>query len=76
MSDAIEWVYEYKIKTPWLNIALLRKNLRRHIGFDDTPRLQIEYKRNGEWRFAAIGDPSSDKIFLETISKILNNYAK
>lgn len=34
------------------------------------------YKRKGEWRFAAIGDPSTDRIFLETISKILNNYAK
>jgi tellurium resistance protein TerZ len=34
------------------------------------------YIRNGEWKFDAIGDPSSDKIFLETIQTILNNYAK
>ena len=34
------------------------------------------YKRNGEWKFDAIGDPTEDKIFLETIQTILNKYAK
>jgi len=34
------------------------------------------YKRNGEWKFDAIGDPTEDKIFLETIQVILNRYAK
>jgi Uncharacterized proteins involved in stress response, homologs of TerZ and putative cAMP-binding protein CABP1 len=34
------------------------------------------YKRNEEWKFDAIGDPTDDKIFLHTISTILNKYAK
>ena len=34
------------------------------------------YKRNEEWKFDAIGDPTDDKIFLQTISTILNKYAK
>ena len=34
------------------------------------------YKRNGDWRFDAIGDPTEDKVFLETIQLILNKYAK
>jgi tellurium resistance protein TerZ len=34
------------------------------------------YKRNGEWKFDAIGDPTDDKIFLQTIQTILNKYAK
>lgn len=34
------------------------------------------YKRNGEWKFDAIGDPTEDKVFLQTIQVILNNYAK
>lgn len=34
------------------------------------------YKRNGEWKFDAIGDPTNDKIFLQTIQTILNNYSK
>ncbi len=34
------------------------------------------YKRNNDWKFDAIGDPTDDKIFLETIQTILNNYAK
>lgn len=34
------------------------------------------YRRNSIWRFDAIGDPTSDKIFLHTISNILSNYAK
>ena len=34
------------------------------------------YRRNGEWKFDAIGEPSNDKMFLQTITKILTNYAK
>lgn len=34
------------------------------------------YKRNGEWKFDAIGDPTNDKVFLETIQTILTKYAK
>lgn len=34
------------------------------------------YKRNGDWKFDAIGDPTEDQIFLQTITTILNNHAK
>lgn len=34
------------------------------------------YKRNGDWKFDAIGDPTEDRLFLETIQTILNKYAK
>lgn len=34
------------------------------------------YKRNGDWKFDAIGDPTDDKVFLETIQTILKKYAK
>ncbi len=34
------------------------------------------YRRNDTWRFDAIGDPTSDKVFLQTITNILNSYAK
>lgn len=34
------------------------------------------YRRNNEWKFDAIGEPTEDKIFLETIQNILKNYAK
>lgn len=34
------------------------------------------YRRNGEWKFDAIGEPTEDKMFLNTIQKILNNHAK
>lgn len=34
------------------------------------------YRRNGEWKFDAIGEPTNDKMFLQTIQKILSNYAK
>ncbi|TPN82140.1 TerD family protein [Aquimarina algicola] len=34
------------------------------------------YKRNGEWKFDAIGEPTDDKMFLQTIQKILQNHAK
>jgi tellurium resistance protein TerZ len=34
------------------------------------------YRRNNLWRFDAIGDATADKIFLHTLSNILNNYAK
>lgn len=34
------------------------------------------YKRNNEWKFDAIGDPTDDRMFLQTIQKIISNYAK
>ncbi|MBO0591151.1 TerD family protein [Cellulophaga sp. E16_2] len=34
------------------------------------------YKRNGDWKFDAIGEPTDDKMFLQTISKILDTHAK
>jgi tellurium resistance protein TerZ len=34
------------------------------------------YRRQNVWRFDAIGDPTADRIFLQTLSNILNNYAK
>lgn len=34
------------------------------------------YRRNGEWKFDAIGDATDDGMFLQTISKIVKNYAK
>jgi tellurium resistance protein TerZ len=34
------------------------------------------YRRNNVWRFDAIGDPTSDKIFLQTLTHILTTYAK
>lgn len=32
------------------------------------------YRKNGDWKFDAIGDPSDDKIFLQTIQRILKSY--
>ena len=32
------------------------------------------YRRNGEWKFDAIGDPTDDKMFIHTIQKITQNY--
>ena len=34
------------------------------------------YRRNNIWRFDAIGDPSADKVFLQTLQHILDKYAK
>lgn len=32
------------------------------------------YRRNGEWKFDAIGDPADDKMFVQTIQRIVQNY--
>lgn len=32
------------------------------------------YRRNGDWKFDAIGDASDDKIFIQTIQRILKDY--
>jgi len=32
------------------------------------------YRRNGDWKFDAIGDPTDDKMFIQTIQRILQNY--
>lgn len=34
------------------------------------------YRRNGEWKFDAIGDATDDGMFLQTISNILTKYTK
>jgi tellurium resistance protein TerZ len=34
------------------------------------------YRRNGEWKFDAIGDATNDKLFLQTINTIIDKYAK
>lgn len=34
------------------------------------------YKRNGEWKFAAIGDTFDDRFLGQTIQRILKDYAK
>ncbi|MFA8299565.1 MAG: TerD family protein [Hyphomicrobiales bacterium] len=32
------------------------------------------YKRNDQWKFAAIGDPTNDELFKNTIERILRSY--
>ena len=32
------------------------------------------YKRNDEWKFDAIGDPTDDVFFGQTIARILKHY--
>ena len=32
------------------------------------------YKRNDEWKFDAIGDPTDDQFLGQTIQKIIKNY--
>jgi tellurium resistance protein TerZ len=34
------------------------------------------YKRNGEWKFDAIGESTNDNIFIQTIYSILDSHAK
>jgi len=34
------------------------------------------YKRNGEWKFAAIGDAYDDKFLGFTIHRIIKDYVK
>lgn len=34
------------------------------------------YKRNGEWKFNAIGDAFPDQNIVQTISRVLKNYSK
>ena len=34
------------------------------------------YRKNGDWKFDAIGEPSNDKLFIHTLDRILKNYAK
>ncbi|TKG95194.1 TerD family protein [Puteibacter caeruleilacunae] len=33
------------------------------------------YRRNGEWKFSAIGDPTTDRDLKETVRTILSRYA-
>lgn len=32
------------------------------------------YRKSGEWKFDAIGDPTNDTLFIQTIQNILKNY--
>ena len=32
------------------------------------------YKRNGEWKFSAIGDPTEDTFLGQTIHRIMKSY--
>lgn len=34
------------------------------------------YRRNGEWKFAAIGDAFEDKFILNTIVRVMKDYSK
>lgn len=34
------------------------------------------YRRDGNWRFAAIGDPTDDSFVGQTVQRILSDYAK
>ena len=34
------------------------------------------YKRNGEWKFAAIGDAYEDRSIVNTIARVMKNYSK
>ena len=34
------------------------------------------YRRNGEWKFAAIGDAFEDKSIVNTIARVINDYSK
>ena len=34
------------------------------------------YRRNGEWKFAAIGDAFEDKSIVHTIVRVMKNYSK
>ncbi|TGN26091.1 TerD family protein [Empedobacter tilapiae] len=36
--------------------------------------LGIFYKRNGEWKFNAVGEPTSDKKLQETVETVRHNY--
>ena len=34
------------------------------------------YRRNGEWKFNAIGDAFADRNIVETIGRVIKNYNK
>ena len=34
----------------------------------------IFYKRNGEWKFNAIGEPTKDRTFQETLETVKKRY--
>ena len=34
------------------------------------------YRRNGEWKFAAIGDAYADKNIIQTIARVFKDYSK
>ena len=34
------------------------------------------YRRNGEWKFAAIGDAYEDSNIVQTIARVFKDYSK
>jgi tellurium resistance protein TerZ len=34
------------------------------------------YRRNGEWKFAAIGDAFEDRSIVHTIARVMKDYSK
>lgn len=34
------------------------------------------YRRNGDWKFAAIGDAYPDKSIINTIARVMKDYSK
>jgi len=34
------------------------------------------YRRNGEWKFAAIGDAFEDRTIIQTIARVIRDYSK
>ena len=34
------------------------------------------YRRNGDWKFAAIGDAFEDRTIVHTISRVMKDYSK
>lgn len=48
MTDC-EWIYEYKLRTPWFRIAFLKTKFLLLNEYADTKRVYIEYRKNGQW---------------------------
>lgn len=46
----MEWIYEYKIQTPWFKIAKLKKKFISLYYTDCKGEYYIEWRRNGHWR--------------------------
>ena len=69
-------MYEGTIKR--VNTVFANYNIATNSSFSGKGALVLGklYRRNNVWRFDAIGDPTNDKMLLQTLNNILNNYAK